>query len=61
MSYYIQLPYGFVEKSNPIQLKLLKNYAEFEYFKRLPYLANRNPNFDNEILTKLQNSGNLKK
>ena len=61
MSSYIQLPYGFVKKSDPIQLKLPKHYEEFEYFKRLPYLAKRNPNFNNEILTKLQNSDNLKK
>ena len=46
-SSYIQLPYGFVKKSEPIQLNLPKNYEESQYLERLPYLTNRTPDFDN--------------
>ena len=59
--FYIQLPYGFVKKSVPIQLNLPKNYEESQYLKRLPYLTNRGADFDNEILNKLQNRDDLKK
>ena len=54
MSSYIQLPYGFVKKSEPIQINLPKNYAESQYLNRLPYLSNTNPTVDNQILNAIK-------
>ena len=61
MSSYIQLPYGFIKKSEPIQLNLPKNYEESQYLSRLPYLSNKGPALDNEILDKLKNREDLQK
>ena len=41
MSSYIQLPYGFRKKSEPIQFTLPKNYAETQYLNRIGYLSNK--------------------
>ena len=61
MSSYIQLPYGFIKESEPIQLNLPKNYEESQYLSRLPYLSNNGPALDNEILDKLKNREDLQK
>ena len=60
MSSYIQLPYGFVKKSEPIQLNLPKNYAESQYLNRLPYLSNKDPTVDNQVLA-VKNRKDLQK
>ena len=47
---YIQLLYGLVKKSEQIQFNLPKNYDESQYIKRLPYIANKGPDFNNRII-----------
>ena len=61
MSSYTQLTYGFVKKSMPIQLNLPKNYAEPQYLNRLPYLSNKNPTVDNQVLDAIKNRKDLQK
>ena len=62
MSSYIQLPYGFRKKSEPIQFNLPKNYAESQHLNRLPYLSNKNdPDVDNKILNVIKNRKDLQK
>ena len=47
---YIQLLYGLVKKSEQSQFNLPKNYDESQYIKRLPYIANKGPDFNNRII-----------
>ena len=58
---YIQLPYGFVKKSKQIHFNLPKNYEESQYIKRLPYITNKGPDFNNKVLDLLRNQEGLKK
>ena len=58
---YIQLPYGLVKKSKQIQFNLPKNYEESQYIKRLPYISNEGPDFNNKVLDLLRNREDLKK
>ena len=58
---YIQLPYRLVKKSKQIQFNLPKNYEESQYIKRLPYIANKGPDFNSRIRDLLQNREDLKK
>ena len=58
---YIQLPYGLVKKSKQIQFNLPKNYEESQYIKRLPYISNKGPGFNNKVLDLLRNREDLKK
>ena len=51
---YIQLPYGLVKKSKQIQFNLPENYEESQYIKRLPYITNKGPDFNNKILDVLR-------
>ena len=59
--FYIQLPYGLVKKSKQIQFNLPKNYEESQYIKRLPYISNEGPDFNNKVLDLLRNREDLKK
>ena len=62
MSSYIQLPYGFRKKSEPIQFTLPKNYAETQYLNRIGYLSNKDdPAFDNKLLDAVKNRKDLQK
>ena len=35
---YIQLPYGYVENNKQVQYNLPKNYKEYFYLNKVPYL-----------------------
>ena len=52
---YIQLPYGLVKKSKQIQFNIPTNYEESQYLKRLFYITNKGPNFNNKVLDLLRN------
>ena len=58
---YIILPYGFCKNSNQIQFNLPKNYEAPLYIKRLPYITNKDPDFDNEIIDLINNREYFKK
>ena len=58
---YIQLPYALVKKRKQIQFNLPKNYEESQYIKRLPYISNKGPDFNNKVLDLLRNREDLKK
>ena len=58
---YIQLPYGFRENSKQIQFNLPKNYETSQYVKRLPYITNKGPDFDNKVIDLINKREDLKK
>ena len=58
---YIQLPYGFVKNNKQIQFNLPNNYEENQYIKRLPYITNKGPAVENQVLNALKNREDLKK
>ena len=47
---YIQLPYGLVNSNEQIQFNLPRNYEECQYIKRVLYITNKGPAFENKIL-----------
>ena len=57
----IRLPYGFVKNNKQIQFNLPNNYEENQYIKRLPYITNKGPAVENQILNVLKNREDLKK
>ena len=58
---YIQLPYGLVKKSKQTRFNLPRNYEESQYIKRLPYITNKDPDFNNKVLDLLINWEDFKK
>ena len=58
---YIQLPYGFCKNSKQIQFNLPKNYETSQYVKRLPYITNKGPEFNNKVISLINNREDLKK
>ena len=58
---YIQLPYGFHKNSKQTQFNLPKNYETSQYVKRLPYITNKGPDFDNKVIDLINNREDLKK
>ena len=58
---YIQLPYGFVKNNKQVQFNLPGDYEESQYYKELPYITNKNPAVENNILNLLRNREDLKK
>ena len=58
---YIQLSYGFHKNSKQIQFNLPKNYETSQYIKRLPYITNRGPDFENKVIGLINNREDLKK
>ena len=58
---YIRLPYGFVKNNKQIQFNLPSNYEESQYYKEVPYITNRNPAVENNLLNLLRNREDLKK
>ena len=58
---YIQLPYGFYKNSEQIQFNLPKNYEASQYIKKLPYITNKDPDFDNEVIDLINNREYFKK
>ena len=62
MSSYIQLPYGFRKKSEPIQFNLPKNYAETQYLNRIGYVSDKDdPAVKNKLLDAVKNRKDLQK
>ena len=58
---YIQFPYGFHKNSKQIQFNLPKSYETSQYVKRLPYITNMGPDFDNKVIDSINNREDLKK
>ena len=58
---YIQLPYGFVKNDKPVQFNLPSDYEESQYYKEVPYITNKNPAVENNLLNLLRNREDLKK
>ena len=58
---YIHLPYGFRKNSKQIQINLPKHYETSQYVKRLPFITNKGPDFDNKIINLINNRQDLKK
>ena len=42
------------------KFNLQKNYAKSQYIKRLPYIRDKGPQFDNSIINVIQNCNDLK-
>ena len=42
------------------KFNLQKNYANSQYIKRLPYIRDKGPQFDNSIINVIQNFNDLK-
>ena len=51
----------WLKKTKQIQLNLPKSYEESQYSKRLPYITNKGPDFNNKALDFLRNCDDLKK
>ena len=58
---YIQLPYGFVKNNKQVQFILPRNYEDSQYIKRLPYISNKGPDIENNILNALKNREDFRK
>ena len=58
---YIQLPYGYVTNNKQIQFDLPRGYEESQYLNKVPYLTDKNPKVENNLLNLLRNRDDLKK
>ena len=58
---YIQLPYGYVRNNKQIQFNLPNNYEESFYFKKAPYLTNKNPAAENNLINLIKNRDDLER
>ena len=58
---YIQLPYGFAKNNKQVQFNLPSNYEQSQYYKEVPYLTNKNPAAENNLLNLLRNREDFKK
>ena len=58
---YIQLPYGLVKNEKQLKFNLPKKYEDSQYIKRLLYIRDKVPQFDNSIINVIQNRNDLKK
>ena len=58
---YVSLPFGLILKDKQIKLDLPKNYAASQYIKRLPYIENKDKNFQNKIIDLVNNCTDLQK
>ena len=58
---YIQLPYGYVRNNKQIQFNLPNNYEESFYFKKAPYLTNKNPAVENNLINLIKNRDDLER
>ena len=57
----IQLPYGFVKNNKQVQFNLPSDYEESQYYKEVPFVTNKNPAVENNLLNLLRNREDLKK
>ena len=58
---YISLPFHLVRKEMKIKLDLPKNYGSSQYIRRLPYIRNEDPNFENLIIDNVNNRSDFRK
>ena len=58
---YIQLLHGYVENNKRVQFNLPKNYKEFFYLNKAPYLTKRDPATENDLINLSKNRDDLKK
>ena len=58
---YISLLFGLVRKEKKIKLDLPKSYRASQYIKRLPYIRNKDLNFQNSINNTINNRSDLRK
>ena len=58
---YIQLPYGYVKNNKQVQFNLPKNYEESFYLNQVPYLTNKDPAVENNLINLIKNRDDLKK
>ena len=56
---YIQLLYGYVKNNKQIQFNLPSNYEESQYLREVPYLNNKTPVVENNLLNLLGNRDNF--
>ena len=52
---YIQLPYGYVRNNKQIQFNLPNNYEESFYLEKAPYLTNKSPVVENNLINLIKN------
>ena len=57
----IQLPYGYIKNNKQIQFNLPRCYEKLQYLKEVPYLTNKNPTVENNLLNLLRNRDDFKK
>ena len=57
---YIQLPYRLVRNEKQLQFNLPKHYEEYQYIKRLPYIRDKELQFENSIINVIRNHNDLK-
>ena len=57
----LSLPFGLIQKDKQIKLNLPKNCATSQYIKRLPYIENKDANFQNRIIDLVNNRTDLQK
>ena len=50
---HIQLPYGLVRNKKQLEFHFAKKYEECQYIKRLPYIHDKGPEYNNSILSKI--------
>ena len=58
---YIQLPYGFAKNNKQVQFNLPSDFEESQYYKEVPYITNKNPAVENNLLNLLRKREDLKK
>ena len=56
---HIQLPYGFNKNNKQVQFNLSRDYEESQYYKEVPYITNKNPAVENNLLNLLRNREDL--
>ena len=57
---YIQLPYGYVKNNKQVQFNLPKSYEGSFYFNEVPYLTNKDPAVENNLINLIKNRDDLK-
>ena len=58
---HIQLSYRFMENNKLVQFNLPSDYEESQYYKEVPYITNKNPALENNLLNLLRDREDFKK
>ena len=58
---HIQLSYRFVKNNKQVQFNLPSDYEESQYYKEVPYITNKNPALENNLLNLLRDREDFKK